>query len=110
MEKQEGRIQLIAVSNDIMACGWETSKCSFMRKGWITWADTRKNAWDWGHTNHTEGICTLEGNKFCFNFNSDAFEIYYPSPYKRKLAENRIKRDEYIKQSEITHKIKLISI
>jgi hypothetical protein len=117
--KEEYRIKLIAVKDnpDIFqnrqTVGWCGDTKPFMKKGWVTWTDsyTLKHFLEEKSKPYTlNRSIILEGNKYQINFCLHAFEIYHDTPYKRKLQENRLKREQYIEQSEITHKIKLISI
>jgi hypothetical protein len=88
-----------------------------MKKGWKTWATivdhddriTYKGKFAFNNTDEKDQLY-IEDNKYRITFLRSAFEECDISPYKRKLRENKRKREEVITLSEITHKIKLISI
>ena len=110
MIKRE-KIYLRAIQNNVFAdgqdgkdgrgWGWSGNYKPFMKKGWITWM--YKDGCSYGTR------IFIEDNVYRITFNSSAFELYKSKYHEKMLAKQEI-RDEVIRQSEIKHKVTLISI
>ena len=82
----------------------------FMKKGWVTYAYNWNIELFDGSAKYKSPTFIVDNNKYNINFLTKDFELWYATPYQRKLEENKRKREDVIKQSEIKHKVTLISI